>query len=132
MQEPAAADPSDLDGDGVPDAVEEAFEGAVDDAEAMARATHQAVDLDEHGIPRPLRWHLVWSWKGMALGVVADLAIEGILHRFGYLILDVPTLVLGMALGAAIGATAPSLGRLVGVVWANRRIRQAHLLLEGA
>ena len=51
-----------------------------------------------------------------------DVVVEVLLHQLGYIFLDTRDLVEGIVQGSILGAMAPMLGNLFGVLWVNRRI----------
>lgn len=85
----------------------------------------QHVAKDEHGLPAPLRWRPVFMWRALVFGFLFDLAAEVLLQQLGKQILTVYSFFHAAIVGTIVGIVAPSLGRLVGVWWANRHIKAA-------
>ncbi|HLF16100.1 MAG TPA: hypothetical protein VI796_01535 [Candidatus Thermoplasmatota archaeon] len=83
------------------------------------------VPLAADGLPEPLTWRPVFQLKALLLGVLLDLAIEVLLQQMGRQPFTGASLVRAALVGIALGVAVPSLGRLLGVVWANRAIRKA-------
>ena len=115
-----------MDHDGDIDARDEALQADADDlaqdAGAVADQVAHRIVLDGDGIPLHVRWRPTISIKAMALGGFLDVVVEVLLHQLGYIFLDTRDLVEGIVQGSILGAMAPMLGNLFGVLWVNRRI----------
>lgn len=81
--------------------------------------------LGPDGFPEFLRWHIVIEWKALLCGALLTVGGTLLLQQLGATTLSVSSLLWSLVLGLALGIAAPSLGRLVGVVWANSLLRRA-------
>ena len=119
--------PADADAQGRADAAAQAELQAdradlVEDASALAKRLDKRIVLDADGLPQRMRWRPHISLAAMAIGAVADIAVELILQQVGLLILDTRDLVEGIVQGSVLGAMAPMMGTFLGVIWVNHRI----------
>jgi len=73
----------------------------------------------------PLKWRLVVEAKGLIFGALLTVGGNLLLQQLAYTTLSVTSLLVSIFLGVVIGIAAPSLGRLVGVIWGNRLLRRA-------
>lgn len=90
----------------------------------MAR-NRKALALAPDGLPAPLRWHIVIDWKALLCGVLLTVGGLVLLQQLGAATLSLTSLLWSLVLGLVLGIAAPSLGRLVGVMWANSLLRKA-------
>jgi hypothetical protein len=85
----------------------------------------EKLQLAEDGLPAPLHWRLVIQVRSLLVGSVLTVGGDLLLQQLGATTLSVSSLVASLALGLALGVAAPSLGRLVGVLWVNALLRKA-------
>lgn len=101
-----------------------------DEPESMEEEIEEALeDIADGRIPDKVRWRPVFLWKGLAFGIVADLAIEVLFQQFGIAPLEPMSIVRGVALGTLIGIAAPSAGAGFGAFMVNREIRRLEMEL---
>jgi hypothetical protein len=91
------------------------------------------LELAEDGLPKPLKWRPVFLWRALIFGFLFDLAAEVVLQQLGKQLLTIYSFFHAAVVGAIVGVVAPSVGRFVGVWWANRHLRKAreHPVLIG-
>ncbi len=83
------------------------------------------IELDADGLPKPLKWRPVFLVKALIFGFLFDLAAELVLQQLGKHFFTTYDFFHAAVVGLILGFVAPSLGRGVGVWWANRVLRQA-------
>lgn len=81
--------------------------------------------LDADGFPSPLRWRPVIKISALLLGVILTVGAAVLVQQLGETVLTLEGLLVAVLLGLFIGIAAPSIGRLVGVLWGNALIRKA-------
>jgi hypothetical protein len=92
----------------------------------MRAALERAAD----GLPKLLRWRPVVPWRGLVVGSLLTVGGNVLLQQLGATTLTTASLLLSLLLGCLLGIVAPSIGRLVGVLWANAILRKARRRLE--
>jgi hypothetical protein len=96
------------------------------------RKAADALVLAPDGLPKPLRWRLVVQPKALAFGALVSLGGLLLLQQLGAAFLTVRGVVESLALGIAVGILVPTLGDLVGVLWANTILRRERTRREQA
>lgn len=83
------------------------------------------VQLGSDGLPERLRWRPVIEGKSLLVGALFTIGGVVLLQQLGLATLDLAELGGALAVGLALGIAVPSLGRLWGVLRANRMLRRA-------
>lgn len=113
---PSAADPA----HDAPDAP-----GPPQDAHTLGDPNEGAAAVqDVPALPERIHWRPVLSPLAIAMGALADVGFEVLLHQLGLALLSVGSIAFNVLEGAALGVAAPSLGALAGAWWVNRRLKQ--------